>query len=99
MKTIPRILIAVVASFLFNIVLLIVLSVGDRKGNPSRLWRFIDAIAEPPTFVANALFQSLSPAKMAFAWMAVSIVYFAVVIWIGIMLFSLFRPSTRVNSR
>jgi hypothetical protein len=76
MKTIPRILIAVLASFLFNILLVIVLSVADRKGNPSRFWRFVDAIAEPPTFVANALFQSLAPTKMAFAWMAVSIVYF-----------------------
>ena len=98
MKTIPRILIAVLASFLFNILLLVVLSVGDRKGNPSRFWRFIDAIAAPPTFVANALFQSLPPAKMAFAWMAVSIVYFAVVIWIGITVFSLFHIFRRVNS-
>jgi len=63
MKTIPRILIAVLASFLFNILLLVVLSVGDRKGNPSRFWRFIDAITAPPTFVANALFQSLPPRK------------------------------------
>ena len=98
MKMIPRMLIAVLASFLFNILLLVVLSVGDRKGNPSRFSRFIDAIAEPPTFVANALFQSLHPTKMAFAWMAVSIVYFAVVIWIGITLFSLFHTSTRINS-
>jgi len=97
MKTIPRILIAVLASFLFNI-LLLVLSAGDREGNFSRFWRFIDFITEPPTFVANALFQSLPPAKMAFAWMAVSIVYFAVVIWIGITLFSLFNTSTHVNS-
>lgn len=75
MKTIPRILIAVLASFLFNVLLVAVLSVVDRKGNPSRFWHFIDAIMEPPTFVANAFFQSLSPAKMAFAWMAVSIVF------------------------
>lgn len=98
MKTIPRILIAVLASFQFNILLLVVLSVGDRKENPSRFWRFIDVITEPPTFVANAFFQSFPPAKMAFAWMAVSIVYFAVVIWIGITLFSLFYTSTRVKS-
>jgi hypothetical protein len=97
MKTIPRILIAVLASFLFNILLVIVLSVADRKGNPSRFWRFVDAIAEPPTFVANALFQSLAPTKMAFAWMAVSIVYFAVVIWIGMALFSFFHTSTHVK--
>jgi hypothetical protein len=98
MKTIPRILIAVLASFLFNILLLVVLSVGYPQGNPSRFWRFIDAITEPPTFVANALFQSFPPVKMAFAWLAVSIIYFAVVIWIGITLFSLFHTSTRVNS-
>jgi len=98
MKTIPRILIAVLASFLFNILLVIVLSVVDRKGNPSRFWRFIDAIMEPPTFVANVLFQSLPPAMMAFAWMAVSIVYFAVVIWIGITLFSFFHTSRHVKS-
>ena len=93
---IPRILIAVSGSFLFNILLLVVLHI-DRKGSTSGFWRFVDAIAEPPTFVANALFQSLPPVKMAFAWMAVSIVYFAAVIWIGITLFSLLRTSTRVN--
>ena len=98
MKTIPRILIAVLVSFLFNTLLLVVLSVGDRKGNPSRFWRLIDAITEPPTFVANALFQSLPPTKMAFAWIAVSIVYFAVVIWIGMALFSLLHASIRINS-
>ena len=94
---IPRILIAVLGSFLFNILLLVVLHI-DRKGSTSRFWRFVDAIAEPPTFVANALFQSLPPIKLALAWMAVSIVYFAVVIWIGITLFSLLHTSTRVNS-
>jgi L-lactate permease len=99
MKTIPRILIAVLASFLLNILLLAVLSVGDRKGNPSRFWRFIDAITEPPTYVANAFFQSLAPMKMAFAWLAFSIVYFAVVIWIGITVLSLFHTSMHVNSR
>ena len=78
MKMILRILIAVLGSFLFNILLLVVLHF-DRKGSSSRFWRFVDAIAEPPTFIANALFQSLPPVKMAFAWMAVSIVYFAVV--------------------
>jgi hypothetical protein len=98
MRMIPRILIAVLASSLFNILLLVVLSVGDRKGNPSRFWRFMDAITEPPTFVANALFQSLRPVKMAFAWLAVSVVYFAVVIWIGITIFSLFHTSTLVIS-
>lgn len=97
MKMIPRIVIAVLGSFLFNILLLVVLHI-DRKGSISRFWRFVDAIAEPPTFVANALFQSLPPVKMAFAWMAVSIVYFAIVIWIGITLFSLLHTSTRVNS-
>jgi hypothetical protein len=90
-------LIAVLASLLFNILLLVVLYI-DRKGSSSRFWRFVDAIAEPPTFFANALFQSLPPAKMAFAWLAVSIVYFTVVIWIAITLFSLFHASTRVNS-
>ena len=58
MKTIPRILIAVLASFLFNVLLLVVLYVGYPEGKPSRFWRFMDAITEPPTFVANALFQS-----------------------------------------
>jgi hypothetical protein len=98
MKTIPRILIAVLASFLFNILLLLVLSVRDREGDPSWFRRFIEFITEPPTFVANTFFQSLPPVKMAFAWMAVSIVYFAVVIWTGITLFSLLRTSTHVNS-
>jgi hypothetical protein len=97
MKIIPRTLIAVLASFLFNILLLVVLHI-DRKGSTSRFWRFVDAIAEPPTFVANALFQSLPPIMMAFAWLAVSIVYFTVVIWIAITLFSLFQTSTRLNS-
>jgi hypothetical protein len=95
---IRRILIAVLASLLFNILLLVGLYI-DRKGSSSRFWRFVDAIAEPPTFVANALFQSLPPAKMAFAWLAVSIVYFTVVIWIAMTLFSLFHASTRFNSR
>ena len=98
MKTIPRILIAVLASFLFNVLLLVVLYVGYPEGKPSRFWRFMDAITEPPTFVANALFQSLTPIKMALAWVAVSIVYFAVLIWIGITVFSLFHTSTRANS-
>jgi len=97
MGMILRILIAVLGSFLFNIPLLVVLHI-DRKGSTSRFWRFVDAIAEPPTFVANTLFQSLPPVKMAFAWMAVSIVYIAVVLWIGITLFSLLHTSTRVNS-
>ena len=97
MKMLPRMLIAVLGSFLFNILLLAVLYV-DRKGSTSRFWRFVDAIAEPPTFVANALFQSLPVAKMAFAWLAVSVVYFTVVIWIAITLFSLIHSSTSVNS-
>ena len=90
MKTIPRIVIAFLASFLFNALLLVVLSLDDRKGDSSWFRRFIEFIAEPPTFVANAFFQSLPPVKMALAWTAVSIVYFAVIIWIGIALFSLF---------
>jgi len=99
MKTIPRILVAVLASVVFNILLLVVLlwSPTD-KGNPSRFWRFVDAVAEPPTFVTNKLFQSLPPTKMAFAWLVVSIAYFAVVIWIGMKLFSFFHTSTHVNS-
>ncbi|HKW65383.1 MAG TPA: hypothetical protein VJN89_22720 [Candidatus Acidoferrum sp.] len=97
MKTIPRIVIAVLASFLFNALLLLVLSLNDRKGDSSRFRRFIEFIAEPPTFVANTFFQSLPPLKMALAWIAVSIVYFAVVIWVGITLFSLFRTSTHAN--
>jgi len=98
MKTIPRILIAVLASFLFNLILVLVLSVRDREEDPSWFRRFLEFITEPPTFVANTFLQSLPPVKMAFAWMAVSIVYFAVVIWIGMTLFSLFRASMRVNS-
>jgi ABC-type transport system involved in multi-copper enzyme maturation permease subunit len=98
MKTIPQIVIAVLASFLFNALLLLVLSLDDRKGDSSWFRRFIEFIAEPPTFVANAFFQSLPPVKMALAWIAISIVYFAVVIWIGMMLFSLFRTSTHVHS-
>src|SRR5215472_887091 len=98
MKTIPRIIIALLASFLSNALLLVVLSLDDRKSDSSWFRRFIEFIAGPPTFVVNAFFQSLPPIKMALAWIAVSIVYLAVVIWIGMTLFSLFRTPTHANS-
>jgi hypothetical protein len=97
-RTIPRILVSVLVSFLFNILLLVILSVGDREQNSSWFSRFIAFIVEPPTFVANALFQSLPPTKMAFAWLAVSIAFFAVVVWMGITLSSFFHTSTHINS-
>jgi hypothetical protein len=70
---------------------------NDRKASTSRFWSFVDTIVEPPTFVANALFRSLPAPKMAFAWLAVSIVYFTLIIWTVITLFSFFRSSTNVK--
>jgi hypothetical protein len=86
MKLITGIPTALLASSLFNLLLLAVLNI-DRKGSNSYFWRFVDAVAEPPTLVANAFFQSLTPAKLALGWLAVSIVYFTVIIWAVMALF------------
>jgi hypothetical protein len=95
MKTIRRIVAAILASLIFNI-LLMAASPGSQAANSSLFWRFVDLVSKPATLVVEAIVpRGPSIEEMAFASMIVSVGYFAIVIWLGLTLFSSLRTLNR----
>jgi hypothetical protein len=73
MKTIRRIVAAILASLIFNI-LLMAASPGSQGANSSFFWRFIDLVSKPATLVVEAIIpRGPSLEEMAFASMIVSV--------------------------
>ena len=94
-RRIPRILLAMAISLLFNI-LLLVLSLGNTGGRPSIYWRAIDVASAPSTRLAEALFSSgHSPASMVIQGMICSFIYYSIVAWVAIKLLSWLRTLIR----